>query len=384
MAGSNFVDYVKIYCRSGKGGAGSTHFHREKYIAKGGPDGGDGGRGGHVILRGNKNLWTLIHLKYARHIYAEDGNPGSGSRSFGKEGKDQIIEVPLGTVAYDAETGEFLNDITEDGQEMVLLRGGRGGKGNWHFRTATNQTPRFAQPGEPRVEKTVVLQLKVLADVGLVGFPNAGKSTLLSVISAAKPEIGDYPFTTLVPNLGIVSYRDNKSFIMADIPGIIEGAAEGRGLGLRFLRHIERNSILLFMVPADSDDIRKEYGILLNELKKYNPDLTDKQRILAITKSDMLDEEMMEELKKELPDDDVQTVFISSVTGFGLMKLKDLIWEELNKERPYQVEITHRPMEIEQYESDDDEIPDEDLDADWDDDDEDLSKYKGIGWDDPL
>ncbi|MDL2289906.1 GTPase ObgE [Paludibacteraceae bacterium OttesenSCG-928-F17] len=384
MAGSNFVDYVKIYTRSGKGGAGSTHFHREKYVAKGGPDGGDGGRGGHIILRGNKNLWTLIHLRYARHIYAEDGASGSGSRSFGKEGKDQIIEVPLGTVAYDAETGDFLSDITEDGQEVILLRGGRGGRGNWHFRTATNQTPRFAQPGEPRIEKTIILQLKILADVGLVGFPNAGKSTLLSVISAAKPEIGDYPFTTLVPNLGIVSYRDNKSFIMADIPGIIEGAAEGRGLGLRFLRHIERNSILLFMVPADSDDIRREYGILLNELKKYNPELVDKQRVLAITKSDMLDEELMEEIKKELPDD-IKAVFISSVTGSGIMKLKDLIWEELIAERPKQVEITHRPMEVAEREPDEEELPeDEDMDDDWDDEDDDLSKYKGIGWDDPL
>lgn len=386
MAGSNFVDYVKIYCRSGKGGAGSTHFHREKYIPKGGPDGGDGGRGGHVILRGNKNLWTLIHLKYARHIFAEDGSPGSGSRSFGKDGKDQVIEVPLGTVAYDAETGEYLNDITEDGQEVILLRGGKGGKGNWHFRTATNQTPRFAQPGEPRVETTIILQLKVLADVGLVGFPNAGKSTLLSVVSAAKPEIGDYPFTTLVPNLGIVSYHDSHSFIMADIPGIIEGAAEGRGLGLRFLRHIERNSILLFMIPADSDNIRQEYAILLNELEKYNPELADKQRILAITKSDMLDEELMEEMKKELPDN-VQTIFISSVTGFGLTKLKDLIWEELNKEIPKQIEIIHRPMDINQREIDEDDMSDNDnIDTEWDEDDdeEDLSKYKGIGWDDPL
>lgn len=386
MSGSNFVDYVKIYCRSGKGGAGSTHFHREKYIAKGGPDGGDGGRGGHVILRGNKNYWTLIHLKYARHIYAEDGAAGSGSRSFGKNGKDQIVDVPCGTVVYDAETGEFLCDITEDGQEVILLKGGRGGQGNWHFRTATNQTPRFAQPGEPRIEKTVVMQLKVLADVGLVGFPNAGKSTLLSVVSAAKPEIADYPFTTLVPNLGIVSYRDNKSFVMADIPGIIEGAAEGRGLGLRFLRHIERNAILLFMVPADSDDITAEYHILLNELKKYNPELIDKQRILAITKCDMLDDQLIREIKDELPDD-VRAVFISSISGLGLTELKDLIWEELNKESNKVIEITHRPMEVETKEEilDDDEyfVDGEDIEFD-EDDDEDLSRYKGIGWDDPL
>ena len=303
MASSNFVDYVKIYCRSGKGGAGSTHFHREKFIQKGGPDGGDGGRGGHIILRGNKNYWTLIHLKYARHIYAGDGGGGSGSRSFGKDGEDKVIEVPCGTVVYDAETGDFMCDITEHGQEVIMIKGGRGGLGNWHFRTATLQTPRFSQPGEPRIEKTVILQLKVLADVGLVGFPNAGKSTLLAAVSAAKPEIADYPFTTLVPNLGIVSYRDNKSFVMADIPGIIEGAAEGKGLGLRFLRHIERNSILLFMIPADSKDIRDEYHILLNELEKYNPELTDKQRVLAITKCDMLDEELTTELKKELPKD---------------------------------------------------------------------------------
>lgn len=389
MAGSNFVDYVKIYCRSGKGGAGSTHFHREKYIPKGGPDGGDGGRGGSVILRGNKNYWTLIHLKYARHIYAGDGESGSGSRSFGKNGKDEVIEVPCGTVAYDAETGEFLCDITEDGQEVVLLKGGRGGQGNWHFRTATNQTPRFAQPGEPRVEKTVVMQLKVLADVGLVGFPNAGKSTLLSVVSAAKPEIADYPFTTLVPNLGIVSYRDNKSFVMADIPGIIEGASEGRGLGLRFLRHIERNAILLFMVPADSDDINKEYNVLLNELKKYNPELVDKQRILAVSKSDMLDEELIAEMEKELPQG-VSVVFISSVTGMGIMALKDLIWEELNKDTNKVLDMVHRPMEIDVREFADDDMDDageagdEEFIDDEDEDDDDLSRYKGIGWDDPL
>jgi len=384
MASSNFVDYVKIYCRSGKGGAGSTHFHREKFIQKGGPDGGDGGRGGHIILRGNKNLWTLIHLKYARHIYAGDGEGGSGSRSFGKDGDDKLIEVPCGTVVYDAETGECLGDITEDGQEMIILKGGRGGLGNWHFRTATLQTPRFSQPGEPRIERTLILQLKVLADVGLVGFPNAGKSTLLSVVSAAKPEIADYPFTTLVPNLGIVPYRDNKSFVMADIPGIIEGAAEGRGLGLRFLRHIERNSILLFMIPADSDDIVKEFNVLLNELKQYNPELVDKQRILAITKSDILDDELTEAIKNELPKG-VETVFISSVTGLGINELKDLIWTEINKESNKIVEISHRPMEIiplEEVEDEWDEEVDEEWDEEEDDDDDDISKYKGIGWDD--
>ncbi len=381
--GSNFVDYVKIFCRAGKGGAGSAHFHREKFVPKGGPDGGDGGRGGHVILRGNKNLWTLIHLKYAKHIFAGDGENGSKSRSTGKDGKDQIIEVPLGTVVYDGETGEFLCDVSEDGQEIILVKGGRGGRGNWHFKSATNQAPRYAQPGEPRTEKTIILQLKILADVGLVGFPNAGKSTLLSVVSAAKPEIADYPFTTLVPNLGIVKYRDNQSFAMADIPGIIEGAAEGRGLGLRFLRHIERNSILLFMIPADSEDIRKEYGILLNELEKYNPQLADKQRILAISKCDMLDEELIEQMKEELPDD-VQTVFISSVSGLGIEKLKDLIWIELNKEINQMVDIVHRPMDITAPIIDEDE---EDIDESevwdeyWDDEEEDLSKYKGIGWD---
>ncbi|MBP8023178.1 MAG: GTPase ObgE [Paludibacter sp.] len=383
MAGSNFVDYVKIYCRSGKGGAGSMHFHRDNLTAKGGPDGGDGGRGGHIILRANKNLWTLIHLKYARHIFAGDGGDGSSSRSFGKDGQDKVIEVPCGTVLYDAETGEFMGDITEDGQEMILVPGGRGGQGNWHFRTATNQTPRYAQPGEPRIERAVILQLKVLADVGLVGFPNAGKSTLLSVVSAAKPEIADYPFTTLVPNLGIVAYRDNKSFVMADIPGIIEGASEGRGLGLRFLRHIERNSILLFMVPADSDDIAREYNILLNELKQYNPQLVSKQRILAITKCDMLDDELINEMRKELPAG-IQTVFISSVSGLGISELKDLIWTEINKESNKITEISHLPMQIvtpeEAFEDEDEEFEDELYDDE--DDDDDISKYKGIGWDD--
>jgi len=376
MASSNFVDYVKIFCRSGKGGPGSKHFHRDNLTAKGGPDGGDGGRGGHIILRGNKNHWTLIHLKYARHIHAGDGEGGSQSRSFGKDGEDKIIEVPCGTVVYDAESGEFLCDITDDGQELILFKGGRGGQGNWHFRTSTNQTPRFAQPGEQGLERTVILQLKVLADVGLVGFPNAGKSTLLSVVSAAKPEIADYPFTTLVPNLGIVAYRDNRSFVMADIPGIIEGAAEGRGLGLRFLRHIERNSILLFMIPADSDDIVKEYDVLLNELKQYNPELIDKQRILAITKCDMLDEELIDELKKEVPTD-IQTVFISSITGLGISELKDLIWTEINKESNKVVEITHRPMEI-AYRELEEELKEDEIE---DDEDDDLSQYKGIGWD---
>lgn len=388
---SNFVDYVKIYCRSGKGGAGSMHFHREKFVAKGGPDGGDGGRGGHIILRGSKNLWTLIHLKYARHIYAGDGEQGSGSRSFGKDGDDKLIEVPCGTVVYDAETGDCLGDIKEDGQEMIILQGGRGGQGNWHFRTATNQTPRYAQPGEPRIEKQLILQLKVLADVGLVGFPNAGKSTLLSVVSAAKPEIADYPFTTLVPNLGIVAYRDNRSFVMADIPGIIEGASEGKGLGLRFLRHIERNSILLFMIPADSDNIKRDYAVLQNELQTYNPELVHKNKVLAITKSDMLDEELMEQMQAELPTD-IQTIFISSVTGFGITELKDIIWEEINKESNQVLEISHRPMEIKLPSDSDEDYGDDDWDDEDDEDvetiygneeeDDDVSKYKGIGWDD--
>ena len=326
----NFIDYVKIYCRSGNGGKGSTHFHREKFVPKGGPDGGDGGRGGHIILKGSKDYWTLLHLKYQRHIFAGHGGAGSRSRSFGKDGEDKTIIAPCGTIAKDAVTGEFLCDITEDGQEVVLIKGGRGGLGNWHFRTATNQTPRYAQPGEPLIEKEVILELKLLADVGLVGFPNAGKSTLLSVISAAKPEIADYPFTTLVPNLGIVPYRDDRSFCVADIPGIIEGAAEGKGLGLRFLRHIERNSILLFLVPADSSDIKKEYEILLGELKKYNHELLDKQRILAISKTDILGEELIKELEETLPED-IPHLFFSSVSGYGLNKLKDMLWNELNK-----------------------------------------------------
>lgn len=329
MADSNFIDYVKICCRSGKGGQGSTHLHRDKLTAKGGPDGGDGGRGGHIIVQGNDQLWTLLHLKYRKHVIAESGQPGSSGLKTGASGKDEILEVPLGTVAKDEETGEILFEITEHGQTEVLLKGGRGGQGNHHYKSPTNQTPRFAQPGEPGDEKWRILELKVLADVGLVGFPNAGKSTLLSVVTAAKPEIADYPFTTLVPNLGIVKYRDYKSFVMADIPGIIEGAHEGRGLGHRFLRHIERNALLLFMIPADSKNIKEEYAILLNELEQFNTELLHKKRLLAITKTDMLDDELMEEMKKELPKD-VQTIFISSVTGKNIQELKDIIWRELN------------------------------------------------------
>ncbi len=330
MAESNFIDYVKIFCRSGKGGRGSAHLRRDKYIPNGGPDGGDGGHGGSVILKGNRNYWTLLHLRYERHAFAENGGNGGSNKCFGKDGKDIVIEVPCGTVAYDAETGKYLCDITEHEQEVVLLKGGRGGLGNWHFRTATRQAPRFAQPGEPAQELMVVLELKVLADVGLVGFPNAGKSTLLSAISAAKPKIANYPFTTLEPNLGIVSYREGKSFVMADIPGIIEGASEGKGLGLRFLRHIERNSLLLFMIPADTDDIRNEYEVLLNELSQFNPEMLDKQRILAITKCDLVDEELMAMLEENLPQ--IPYVFISGVSGLGLTALKDLLWVELNKE----------------------------------------------------
>jgi len=327
MAGSNFVDYVKIFCRSGKGGAGSAHLRREKFEAMGGPDGGDGGRGGHIIVRGNRNTWTLLHLKYKRHVFAGHGGNGSKSRSSGADGEDRVIEVPLGTIAKDAETGQVLCEITEHDQELILVKGGRGGLGNWNFKSSTNQTPRYAQPGEDGIETAAILELKVLADVGLVGFPNAGKSTLLSVVSAAKPEIADYPFTTLVPNLGIVSYRDNQSFAMADIPGIIEGASEGKGLGIRFLRHIERNSILLFLVPADAEDIKKEYKILLNELEQYNPELLDKGRLLAISKSDMLDDELKEEITADLPD--LPYVFISSVANNGILELKDMIWEQL-------------------------------------------------------
>jgi GTP-binding protein len=326
---SNFVDYVKIFFRSGNGGAGSVHFHRSALTAKGGPDGGDGGRGAHIILKGNKQLWTLLHLKYRKHIHAENGGNGTGNQCTGAYGKDVVIEVPLGTVARNIETDEIMAEVMHDGEEVILMPGGRGGKGNEFFKSATMQAPRFAQPGEPGQEGWIVLELKVLADVGLVGFPNAGKSTLLSVVSAAKPEIANYPFTTLVPNLGIVSYRDNRSFIMADIPGIIEGAHLGKGIGHRFLKHIERNSTLLFMIPADTEDIKKEYKILQNELKQYNPELLDKPRVLAITKSDMLDEELEKMLKKELPRN-VKSIFISSVTGKNIPQLKDLIWEAIN------------------------------------------------------
>ncbi|MDG1426319.1 MAG: GTPase ObgE [Flavobacteriales bacterium] len=327
---SNFVDYVKIFCRSGKGGAGSSHFRRDKITAKGGPDGGDGGNGGSIIIKADKQMWTLLHLRYQKHIFAEHGGWGSGSNSFGKDGEDNFITVPLGTIVKDAETSEILFEITEDNQETTLVKGGLGGRGNSHFKSPTNQAPRYAQPGEDASEGWFILELKVLADIGLVGFPNAGKSTLLSVLSAAKPEIANYPFTTLVPNLGIVSYRDHMSFIMADIPGIIEGASEGKGLGLRFLRHIERNSTLLFMIPADTDDINTEYTILLKELKKYNPELLDKDRILAISKSDMLDDELKDEISKNFPKD-LPCMFISSVAQQGLIELKDLIWEKLNK-----------------------------------------------------
>jgi len=327
---SNFVDYVKIFCRSGKGGAGSAHFLRDRNTAKGGPDGGDGGRGGYIIIQGNDQMWTLLHLKYQKHLFAEHGGSGSGNKKIGKDGQSKTIQVPLGTVAKNAETGEILFEITEHQEEQILLEGGKGGRGNVHFKSPTNQTPRYAQPGMDSLEGWFILELKILADVGLVGFPNAGKSTLLSVVSAAKPEIANYAFTTLVPNLGIVSYRDERSFIMADIPGIIEGAAEGKGLGLRFLRHIERNSTLLFLVPADSDDILKEYHILLGELKKYNPQLLDKNRILAITKSDMLDQELKDEIAEDLPQD-MTCLFISSVAQQGLMELKDAIWQKLNE-----------------------------------------------------
>ena len=328
---SNFVDYVKIYCRSGKGGRGSMHLKHIKYNPNAGPDGGDGGKGGSVILRGNHNFWTLLHLKYQRHVKAEHGGNGGKDKCHGTDGKDAYIDVPCGTVVYDAETGKYVCDVTYDGQEVVLLKGGRGGLGNFQFRSATNQAPRFAQPGEPMQEMTVILELKLLADVGLVGFPNAGKSTLLSALSNARPKIANYPFTTMEPSLGIVGYRDGKSFVMADIPGIIEGASEGRGLGLRFLRHIERNSLLLFMVPGDTDDIKQEYEILLNELKQFNPEMLDKQRVLAVTKCDLLDEELIDMLRDTLPDD-LPVVFISAVTGYGLTDLKDVLWAELNSE----------------------------------------------------
>lgn len=376
MGESNFIDYVKILCRSGKGGAGSSHFYRAKYLPKGGPDGGDGGRGGHIILRGNRHLWTLLHLKYTRHIFAGNGEPGSRGRSSGKDGEDRTIEVPIGTAVYDAESGKYLCEITEDEQEIKLLRGGKGGLGNWNFKSATNQAPRYAQPGEPAIEKSLILELKLLADVGLVGFPNAGKSTLLSSISEAKPKIADYPFTTLVPNLGIVGYRSNQSFVMADIPGIIEGASEGRGLGLRFLRHIERNAVLLFMIPADTDDIVKEYNILLNEVSTFNPQLENKPRVLAITKCDMLDDELIEEMRQHLPDG-VPTVFISSVSGLGIQELKDLLWLTINDENnKIDVEITHRDLDMSHRVQEEDEFlfenepiseEEEPIEEEWDD-----------------
>ena len=328
MSEPNFIDYVKIFCRSGNGGKGSAHFHRDKFTSKGGPDGGDGGRGANIILKGNKQLWTLLHLKYQKHILGENGQNGSGGCKTGSDGKDIIIEVPLGTVARNAETNEILFEITKHSETNIIARGGKGGLGNTHFKSSTNQSPRYAQPGEKNVEQWNILELKLLADVGLVGFPNAGKSTLLSVVSAAKPKIADYPFTTLVPTVGIVQYRDYKSFVMADIPGLIEGASKGKGLGIRFLRHIERNSILLFLIPADSDDIHNEYKILLNELQQYNPELLNKKRILAISKSDLLDDELMKEIKKELPN--IPNIFISSFSKLGIPQLKDNIWKELN------------------------------------------------------
>lgn len=385
---SNFIDYVKIYCRSGKGGAGCMHLHRAKYLPKGGPDGGDGGRGGHIILQGNRNLWTLLHLKYQKHIMATDGGKGGESRSFGKDGSDKIIEVPCGTVVYDGDTGDYICEVKEHGERIVLLKGGRGGLGNWHFRTATNQAPRYAQPGEPALERNIILQLKVLADVGLVGFPNAGKSTLLSVVSAAKPEIADYPFTTLTPQLGIVSYRDGQSFCMADIPGIIEGAAEGRGLGLRFLRHIERNAVLLFMVPATSENIEKEYNILLAELEKYNPELLTKARILAVSKCDTIEAAELKKLQTKLRRLETKLAIsilpFSSVSGMGLSELKDALWEELNKEQNQVIEISHRPIDVtivERSEAPQEEDAPEtiylnEVEEEWD-----LEKYNGIGWD---
>ena len=388
---ANFIDYVKIYCRSGKGGAGCMHLHRAKYLPKGGPDGGDGGKGGSVILRGNRNLWTLLHLKYQKHIMATDGGKGGQSRSFGKDGEDKIIEVPCGTVVYDGETGQFICEVKNHDERVVLLKGGRGGLGNWHFRTATNQAPRYAQPGESAQERTVIMQLKVLADVGLVGFPNAGKSTLLSVVSAAKPEIADYPFTTLTPQLGIVSYRDGRSFCMADIPGIIEGASEGKGLGLRFLRHIERNAVLLFMVPATSSDIIAEYEILLNELEHYNPELLTKARILAVSKIDMPRIDME---GNELPEIDykqlserlgIEVLPISSVKNEGIDELKDALWTELNKEQNQVIEISHAPIDVTLIEREEPEAQEDEeegtiylneVEEEWD-----LDKYKGIGWD---
>ncbi len=377
MSESNFVDYVKIYCRSGKGGRGSSHFRREKYVPRGGPDGGDGGKGGDVILRGNRNYWTLLHLRYERHIMAGHGESGSRRNSSGKIGQSKVIEVPCGTVVYDALTGEYICDITDHDEEVILLKGGQGGLGNTHFKTSTNQAPRYAQPGEPFEERWIILELKLLADVGLVGFPNAGKSTLLSAVSAAKPKIDNYPFTTLKPNIGIVSYHDNQSFVMADIPGIIEGASEGKGLGLRFLRHIERNSLLLFVIPADSDDIKTEFNILLNELTQYNPELIDKKRLLAISKTDLLDDELKEAISQDLPD--IPYVFISAVTNSGLSSLKDLIWKELkmdedkfeqsNSDRD---SLIHRDLDITTATfEEDDNVSDDDTD-DFDEDDTDV------------
>lgn len=379
MAESNFVDYVKIYCRSGKGGRGSMHLHRAKYQPNGGPDGGDGGRGGNVYLRGNHNYWTLLHLRYERHVFAGHGGNGSKCCSTGSDGEDKYIDVPCGTVAYNAETGEYICDVTEDGQVVMLLKGGRGGLGNYQFRTSTNQTPRFAQPGEPMQELMVILELKLLADVGLVGFPNVGKSTLLSAVSSARPKIANYPFTTLEPNLGIVAYRDHQSFVMADIPGIIEGASEGRGLGLRFLRHIERNSLLLFMVPGDTENIRREYEILLNELATFNPDMLDKHRVLAVTKSDLLDDELIEMLSEDLPKD-VQTFFISAVTGSGITELKDCLWRELNSESNKLQAITaenlvHRNRDVARLQDDF---------ATWEDDsfDEEIEEFENFDYED--
>ena len=389
MAESNFVDYVKIYCRSGKGGRGSTHFRREKYIPKGGPDGGDGGRGGDIYIRANENYWTLLHLRYQRHVIATNGGSGSGNRSTGSDGEDQVIEVP---VVYDALTGEFIMDLNRHGQQELLVKGGRGGKGNTFFKTSTNQAPRYAQPGEPSKELTVILQLKMLADVGLVGLPNAGKSTLLSVLTAAKPKIANYPFTTLEPNLGMVRYRDDRSFVMADIPGIIEGAAEGRGLGLRFLRHIERNALLLFMIPADTEHIASEYRLLLGELVKYNAELTEKRKVLCITKSDLIDEEiqgwLVDELHQELPED-LPILFISAAAHQGLTELKDTLWQELNRETKHQREsIIQQAIDVTSLSWDDDEdlpLPaQDDEDEDWDEDEwaDDGSSDLELDWDD--
>ena len=369
MRESNFADYVKIYCRSGKGGRGSMHLHRAKYQPNGGPDGGDGGRGGNIYLRANHNYWTLLHLRYERHVFAGHGGNGAKCCSHGADGEDKYIEVPCGTVAYNAETGKYICDVVEDGQTVLLFKGGSGGLGNWQFSTSTNQTPRYAQPGEPMEEMMVILELKLRADVGLVGFPNAGKSTLLSALSSARPKIANYPFTTLEPSLGIVSYRDGKSFVMADIPGIIEGASEGRGLGLRFLRHIERNSLLLFMVPGDTDNIKKEYDILLDELKKFNSQMLDKHRVLAVTKCDLLDDELIEMLKEDLPQN-LPVVFISSVTGQGITQLKDILWQELNSESNKLQSISeggsliHRDREVLTFNEDFSDWEDEEIQAD--------------------